>query len=144
MVRQIAGPFAFTRKEIAMLKSCQYCGKIHDSKYDCGKKPKPKKRYTDKDSIRSTSRWKRKAHDIKERDLYVCRICLANGKITRDKLEAHHICPLEEDSSRAFDDDNILTVCRVDHERCENGEISREYQWELASTEPNIPPGLAP
>lgn len=22
-----------------MLKSCRYCGRIHDSAYDCGKKP---------------------------------------------------------------------------------------------------------
>lgn len=36
-----------------MLKSCKYCMKIHDSKYDCGKKPKRKKQGNDKDKYNS-------------------------------------------------------------------------------------------
>jgi 5-methylcytosine-specific restriction endonuclease McrA len=126
-----------------MLKSCQYCGKIHARTFDCGKKPQRKKKYTDKDSIRSTYRWKLKAKEAKERDLFLCRICLEEGRITQEGLEAHHICPLEEDKDRAFDLENILTVCKRHHEDCEKGKISREYQVNLAKTEPNIPPGIA-
>ena len=29
-----------------MLKSCKYCGRIHDSQYDCGRKPQPQKKIT--------------------------------------------------------------------------------------------------
>ena len=34
-----------------MLKSCQYCGKIHDSKYICQEKPNRKKEVTEADKI---------------------------------------------------------------------------------------------
>ena len=50
-----------------MLKSCPYCQKIHDSKYDCGKKPQKRNRRTEKDRFRYTAAWQQKRDAIKER-----------------------------------------------------------------------------
>ena len=59
-----------------MLKSCSYCGKIHDSKYICKEKPKQKKEVTEADKFRWTRVWQKKREDIKKRDLYLCQICI--------------------------------------------------------------------
>lgn len=132
--------FCVKRKGIRMLKSCCYCGKVHDTKVDCGKKPIKRKRYSNQNTFRNKGIWKKKAVEIKERDMYLCRICLAQGTLNRVGLEVHHICPLEEDETRGLENDNLLTVCRRHHECCETGKIGRDYQWKLAATEPNIPP----
>ena len=47
-----------------MLKSCSYCGKIHDSKYICKEKPKRKKEVTKADRFRWTRLWQKKREDI--------------------------------------------------------------------------------
>ena len=57
-----------------MLKSCSYCGKIHDSKHICKEKPNRKKEVTEADRFRWTSLWHRKREEIKKRDLYLCQI----------------------------------------------------------------------
>ena len=59
---------------------------------------------------------------------------MGHGKVyNTDTLEVHHIIPIEEDDDRKLDDDNLITVCRVHHEQCENGRISREKQKELVT-----------
>ena len=83
-----------------MLKSCKYCGKVHDSRYDCGHKPiRRKKIRTTQNSFRSTQAWKQKSLEIRERDHYLCQVCLRNlyGTISRynnRQIEVHHIVPL--------------------------------------------------
>ena len=44
-----------------MLKSCKYCGRYHDSKYDCGKRPKKIKIRTENSGFRSTAAWTERA-----------------------------------------------------------------------------------
>ena len=123
-----------------MLKSCCYCGKIHDTKYICEKKPIKEKRYSTQNTFRNKAVWKRKTVEIKERDMYLCRFCLEEGILNSTGLEVHHIYPLEEDESKALDNDYLITVCRRHHELCECGKVSREKQLLLASTEPDITP----
>lgn len=119
-----------------MLKSCCYCGKVHERNYNCGKKPVKKKKYSNQNSFRNRAIWKRKAIEIKERDMYLCRICLENGVINGKGLEVHHIYPLEEDESKGLESEYLLTVCRTHHEQCESSEISRDYQLTLAAKKP--------
>lgn len=42
-----------------MLRSCSYCGYIHDSHYDYEKKPQRIKKKYEKDAFQSTSAWQR-------------------------------------------------------------------------------------
>lgn len=114
-----------------MLKSCKYCGKIHDSRFDCGKKPKHRKSGTESDRFHSTNRWTETARAIKERDHYLCQACLHNldgegVRYTTDALEVHHIEPIAEAWGSRLDWDNLITLCRTHHEMAEDGRISRE------------------
>lgn len=129
-----------------MLRSCQYCGRIHDSKYICRYKTRRNKRTTDADRFRWTSLWQRKREEIKERDLYLCQICIRElyntiNKYNTEELEVHHNIPINEDYNKRLDNDNLLTVCHYHHEMCEKKEISREeiQRIIMEQEEKNIP-----
>lgn len=113
-----------------MLKSCKYCLRIHDSRVDCGKKPKRTKQGNEKDRFRSTQAWQKKRVEIKERDKYLCQICIRKlyntmNQYTYINLEVHHAVPLEEDFEKRLDNDYLLTICETHHEMAESGEIPR-------------------
>lgn len=61
-----------------MLKSCKYCGRIHDSKYICPNKPirNKYKVNTEEDKFRNTYVWQKKRKYIKERDKGLCQVCI--------------------------------------------------------------------
>lgn len=114
-----------------MLRSCQYCGRIHDSKFICNKRPKKQRQITEIDKFRWTRIWQKKREEIKKRDLYLCQICkreLYNTKIkyNTEDLEVHHNTPVNKDYNKRLDNDNLLTVCHYHHELCESGEIPQE------------------
>lgn len=114
-----------------MLKSCQYCGRIHDSKLICSKKPKKQRQITEIDKFRWTKRWQKKREEIKKRDLNLCQICIrelynTETKYNTQNLEVHHNIPINEDYNKKLENNNLLTVCHYHHELCENGDILRE------------------
>ena len=114
-----------------MLKSCKYCGKIHDSKFDCGKKPKYRKHGNETDRFHSSNQWTETARAIKERDHYLCKACRYNldgegVRYTTENLEVHHIEPLAEAWGSRTDWSNLITLCRTHHEMAENGRLDRE------------------
>jgi len=112
-----------------MLRSCKYCGRVHDSKYDCGRKPvyqKVKGRTPDK--FRNTTAWKKKREEIRQRDMNLCQCCIRNlpgtvSRLTYDNCSVHHAVPLDVDYDKRLDKDNLLLVCSVHHEMCESGAI---------------------
>jgi len=110
------------------LKSCPYCGRIHKADFDCGKKPPKIRRYstdpTPADTIRNSYRWQKVRERIKERDHYLCRLCISGyggrgAELNSKDIEVHHIIPIEQDESKAFDDDNLITLCRYHHDLAE-------------------------
>lgn len=114
-----------------MLKSCKYCGRIHDSKFDCAMKPARGKKITYIDRFRSTRKWRDKREQIRQRDNNLCQICIrglygTDRKYNYDDLSVHHAIPIEADYDMRLDDDNLLTVCAIHHEMCESGEIPYE------------------
>lgn len=114
-----------------MLKSCPYCGKIHDTKYECGKKPQKYKKITYIDKFRSSRKWREKREQIRDRDMNLCQICIRNLHVTErqynyDDLSVHHAIPLERDFEKRLDDDNLITACSKHHEMAESGEIPYE------------------
>ena len=138
---------------MVMLKSCKYCGRIHDSKHNCGKKPIRKKiKYTKADYFRRTQAWTNKAIEIKRRDNYLCQICIRRlyntlQQYNCDKLSVHHAVPIKADWDKRLDDDNLITVCSMHHEMCEAGEIPYEVvqgiidEQEAKRISWDIPPG---
>lgn len=130
-----------------MKKACPYCGRVHERNYDCGRKQKPPKRYNNKNKFRSTMAWQRKREEIKERDHYLCQVCIRNlhgtvRRLNHERLEVHHIIPLEEDEDKKLDNQNLITLCERHHEMAEQGKISRGEL--LAITAEIYPQGAKP
>ena len=123
-----------------MLKSCKYCGRIHDSKYDCGFKPKPKARHNPDSpvaKVRNSSKWQTTRDYIRARDNNICQLCLIKYPGMRrqyeyEGLSVHHITKLEEDESRAFDANNLITLCSVHHEMAEDGTVPKDLLIKIA------------
>lgn len=125
-----------------MLKSCKYCGRIHEEKNKCAQRIKAeairqeKRKQTDAVFFRKTYLWTNKSKAVRKRDAYMCLCCLAELKGTVKKyntenISVHHITPIVEDFSKRLDEFNLISVCDIHHEMCEAGEISRETQRAL-------------
>lgn len=125
-----------------MLKSCQYCGRVHDDKQACQQKKQAEQRRSRNRKgssalmFRRSKDWTDKSIAIRKRDRYLCLCCLAGlpgtaSRYNTSNLSVHHITPIEEDYSGRLDNDNLITLCSVHHEMCEAGKISRQAQREL-------------
>lgn len=117
-----------------MLKTCIYCGHIHDKKYICKEQQEQlrrKKPQTQITKFRSGVHWQKVRKAILIRDRYLCRVCLSEGVYTSGDLEVHHITPLSVDFSLRCDPYNLITLCPADHERAERGDIPAEKLREL-------------
>ena len=125
-----------------MLKSCSYCGRIHEDTFICLNKKnsiikrRKKINSTNANAFRSSYRWQSVREKVLKRDRYLCLICQSekNGtgvRYTSNDLEVHHIIPIEEDYSKREDLNNLITVCHYHHELCEKLEIDRGFQKSL-------------
>ncbi|WP_085023908.1 HNH endonuclease [Anaerovibrio sp. JC8] len=125
-----------------MLKACSYCGRIHRAGEACPNKPQRtyKKNNSQESQFRNTGRWKRAREEIKKRDKYLCRLCLANGHITTNNLEVHHIIKIRQDSTQALEPSNLITLCTACHNLVENEPKYIETLQELTQQPVNIPP----
>ncbi len=132
--------------KVIMLKTCSHCG-IVSSDHVCPYS-KRKKRYSLANDIRKTNKWHIKSKEIKERDNYLCRICLLNlyntvYKFNTETLETHHIIPINEDDTKAFEDSNLITLCNYHHDMADNGDIPREFLLKIVKENIRIlPPGF--
>lgn len=128
-----------------MLKTCKYCG-IVPYNHVCPHRTKKEKETTEIDKFRWSRIWQRKREEIKKRDLYLCQICkrkLYNtiSQYNTEALSVHHNVPIAEDYNKRLDNDNLITLCSIHHEMCENDEIPREeIQKIIDEQEKTIPP----
>lgn len=131
-----------------MLRSCQYCHKIHDSKFDCGMKPQKSNRRSEQDRFRYTSAWQQKRDEIKERDRYLCQICLRNlydtvRQFNSEQLSVHHANKLNENYEQRLDNNNLLTLCERHHKMADDGTIPKELILSVIQEQQKHPPGGA-
>lgn len=131
-----------------MLKSCQYCQKIHDSKYDCGKKPRKMNRRSVHDRFRYTSAWQQKRESIKERDRYLCQICIRNlydtvRQFNSENLSVHHANKLNDSYDQRLDDNNLLTLCEQHHKMADDGTIPKEQILSIIQEQQKHPPRVS-
>lgn len=132
-------------EEISMLKSCQYCQRIHDSKYDCHMKPVKKNNRTEYDRFRYTSAWQQKREEIKERDRYLCQICIRNlygttRMFNSNDLSVHHANKLNDAYEQRLDNNNLLTLCEKHHKMADDGAIPKAQILSIIH-EQNTSPG---
>ncbi|MCP8969713.1 HNH endonuclease [Ectobacillus ponti] len=121
-----------------MLRSCSYCGRIHDSKYQCPQKPKRFKERDEVHRFRTLQVWIKKRNYIRQRDTHLCQVCTrqlydTHTQYTYDDIQVHHIVPLREDWERRLDEDNLLCLCRPHHEAAEAGGIPRAVLFAIAT-----------
>ena len=114
------------------LISCAYCGRMHPAGVICDKKPKRKEKRADTTAvhIRNSSLWQRTREHIKQRDNNLCQLCLrgypgTKRRVEYEHLSVHHIVALEDDETKAFDYNNLITLCEVHHEAAESGLVSK-------------------
>lgn len=111
-----------------MLKACKYCGRIHDRKFDCGKRPQRRKENTEVDKFRWSKVWQRKREEIRERDHNLCQACIrglcgTERTFNYEDLSVHHAVPAAVDWDKRLDNDNLITLCSMHHEMAEAGQI---------------------
>ena len=121
-----------------MLKSCSYCGRLHERKYICDKKPIYQKKHTYINHFRSSIDWKNKREEIARRDLYLCQICLNGWYCERisynTKIEVHHIIPINKNWDLRLDNDNLICLCHTHHEMAECGKIPQKLLTDIVKT----------
>lgn len=120
-----------------MKKTCKYCGIVDENHICPFKRTNPKKEITKASKFRNTKAWMRKSQEIRERDRYLCKVCLRGKYNTFNtfnykSLEVHHIIPINEDYNLRLENDNLITLCSFHHKMAENGEIKREELMEMA------------
>ena len=121
-----------------MLKSCKYCGRIHESSYDCGQKPKRAKESTEHTKLRTCRKWDTTRKKVLARDHYLCRVCFSQHRINAEYLEVHHIVPLADNPAAAYDTDNLITLCTKHHKEADAGKIKRDVLKCMASSDMTI------
>ena len=121
---------------MSRLKACAYCGRVHPSDIDCGKRPIHNKGSTEHTKLRTCRLWDKTRKAVNKRDRFVCRICLAKHRITVDGLETHHIIPIAEEPCKAYDLDNLITLCVRHHKAADAGKIDRDTLFALAKETP--------
>jgi len=136
---------SFWLEEKEMLKSCPYCGRIHDPHTICPKKPVydyPKNRHrSEAGDLRHSHTWNMKSLEIRRRDKYLCRVCLSQGILNTKDLSVHHIIPINEQTDLWLDNNNLITLCRSHHDDADSGQIDRDTLRMLAGTEAKLYPG---
>jgi len=125
-----------------MLRSCSYCGRIHDSKVICEAKRKAlaarqRKGGRAEDQYHRSYTWTQLSKSIRERDHYLCQACLHNldgqgSRLTSSQLEVHHIVPIAEAWDLRSDRSNLITLCKEHHEQAEQGTIDAQKLHEIA------------
>lgn len=128
--RNWIGHFCFSGGD-GVLKACPYCGRVHDSREDCGRRPQKRwgKRDSRADRFRSSEAWKRKSLEIRERDRFCCQACIRNmpgttRRIEYDGVSVHHAVPIDVDYDRRLDNDNLISLCAYHHRQAEIGVLS--------------------
>ena len=119
-----------------MYKACGRCGGIHELGYTCNVGRYKYKKNTKANKLRNEYSWKQKRKEIKERDKYLCQVCLTNKysttyAYTHEKLEVHHIIPIEQDEELALENSNLITLCPYHHHMADKEEIPKEELQEL-------------
>lgn len=115
-----------------MMKSCSRCGRIHDINHRCYANSKNYYQHNPEiKKFRNSTAWKKKAQEIKERDKFLCQICLKHNIFNYKELSVHHIVPASESEALRLKNGNLITLCEKHHQECESGKISRQEQQAL-------------
>ena len=114
-------------------KACSRCGKIHPKDFTCRKGVKDYHTDDAETKFRRSKSWTDKSRDIRDKAHYMCEVCKAEGRITTESLEVHHIEKLKDAPQLSLDDYNLICLCYTHHRLADRGQISKAKLKEIAS-----------
>ena len=82
--------------------------------------------------LRSSSAWKRKSIEIRQRANFLCEVCKDNAVIEYRNIEVHHIDKVTDNTDRLLDNYNLIALCQPHHKAADAGKIDKEYLRKLA------------
>ena len=123
-----------------MKKTCKYCGVVDEDHICKYKKSRQKSGSRQSEQFRSTKLWTNKSREIRQRDKFLCQVCLKNlyntlSFLNYKTVEVHHITPIEEDYNRRLDNDNLISLCSMHHKMAEKGDIPRDILYKIVNGE---------
>lgn len=80
------------------------------------------------DKFLKTSKWQELRRKIILRDKGCCVLCFKNRRITKQRLQVHHIVKRIEDESLIFEPTNLVTVCKECHEILEKESVAKQKE----------------
>ena len=118
------------------LVTCQYCGIVprgHQCKH---KKSRQKSGDRQSDRFRKTKAWTDKSIEIRQRDRFLCQVCLANlydtiTWLNYKTVEVHHIDKLEQNYDRRLDERNLISLCSYHHKMADKGDIPKQILFDI-------------
>lgn len=118
--------------------TCSRCGIVPRGHICPYKHYKKRDKDSKADRFRKSALWTRKSLEIRQRDKYLCKVCINNlyntiNTYNYDKLEVHHIVPINEDYNKRLDNDNLITLCNYHHKMADKGMIPRGELFELVN-----------
>jgi len=128
-----------------MLKSCQYCGGIHEITYVCPSKPVRQykvNKYSEANGeikrFRGSIVWQRKREEIQTRDIHMCQVCIrllyswCTLQYNFTDTSVHHIDSLCDAWDKRINNYNLITLCSCCHSAAELGQIDINVLKEIA------------
>lgn len=116
--------------------TCKYCGIVERGHICPYRKSRQKSGDRQSDKFRQTKAWTNKSIEIRQRDKYLCQVCLRNlyntfNSLSYKTVEVHHITPIAEDYDRRLDNDNLISLCSYHHKMADKGIIPKEILYEI-------------
>ena len=122
-----------------MLRSCPYCGRIHERNFDCGHRPKQKNKRREEEAGRYSWAFRKKSEEIKERSHFLCAVCFSEGRLNNQDLSTHHIIKLTERPDLLLEESNLICLCRYHHDLADAGKIDPGKLLDLARERDGAP-----
>lgn len=116
---------------------CPKCGKIHRKGFICKENQRLYQGGKER-KLRSSWKWTEKSKEIRDSAHYLCEACKAEGRLTYDGVEVHHIIKVRDDESLLLDNYNLVCLCTAHHKQADNGQIDIDYLKQLARQRENI------
>ena len=121
---------------LAVWKCCSRCGKIHTQGFTCHAGKRIYRGGSER-ALRSTYKWTEKSKDIRDKAHYLCEVCKAEGRLTYEGVEVHHITKVKDNTDLLLDDYNLICLCTAHHHAADHNQIDKEYLLSLARQREN-------
>ena len=118
--------------------TCKYCGVVERGHRCPHKKSRQKSGDRRSDRFRKTKAWTNTSVEIRQRDRFLCQVCLRNlyntlSFLNYKTVEVHHITPIEEDFNLRLENENLISLCSYHHHMADKGEIPRKVLQDIVS-----------